>query len=104
MIQIKQENLFKSILDIFTIFELIINQQDWIYYYSFTQLKDEPESVPWAEALSERAELHSETASRAMLGKQLEQCQNRASQLEQESEKWRLETQLLKLRHKKVCL
>ncbi|PSN56891.1 Protein phosphatase 1 regulatory subunit 21 [Blattella germanica] len=65
--------------------------------------KEESPSVPYEEALREHDELKSNALSRESLTEQLTSCRQRATKLEQDKEHWRLEYQLLQLRHcKKV--
>ncbi|XP_068084840.1 protein phosphatase 1 regulatory subunit 21 [Anabrus simplex] len=61
--------------------------------------QDESPSVPYDEALREREEMRSSAVSQESLTEQLASCRQRATKLEQDKEHWRLEYQLLQLRH-----
>lgn len=65
--------------------------------------QEESPSVPYEDALREHEEVKSNALSCDSLNEQLTKCRQRATKLEQDKEHWRLEYQLLQLRHcKKV--
>ncbi|KAJ9600198.1 hypothetical protein L9F63_009532, partial [Diploptera punctata] len=65
--------------------------------------QEESPSVPYEDALREHDEVKTNALSRESLTEQLTSCRQRATKLEQDKEHWRLEYQLLQLRHcKKV--
>ncbi|KAG7462670.1 hypothetical protein MATL_G00187260 [Megalops atlanticus] len=63
--------------------------------------KPRPESVPYAEALTNRRVLTSSTESREGLTQQVQQSQEKIARLEQEKEHWLLEAQLGRVRLEK---
>ncbi|XP_036402582.1 protein phosphatase 1 regulatory subunit 21 [Megalops cyprinoides] len=63
--------------------------------------KSRPESVPYAEALTNRRVLTSSTESREGLTQQVQQSQEKIARLEQEKEHWLLEAQLGRVRLEK---
>jgi protein phosphatase 1 regulatory subunit 21 len=63
--------------------------------------QEECPSVPYEDALREH-EVKSNALSCDSLNEQLINCRQRATKLEQDKEHWRLEYQLLQLRHCKV--
>ena len=64
--------------------------------------QEESPSVPYEDALREHDEVKSNALSCDTLNEQLTKCRQRATKLEQDKEHWRLEYQLLQLRHCKV--
>ncbi|KAJ4450485.1 hypothetical protein ANN_01910 [Periplaneta americana] len=61
--------------------------------------QEESPSVPYEEALRDHEEVKSNALSCDSLNEQLVSCRQRATKLEQDKEHWRLEYQLLQLRH-----
>ncbi|PNF18775.1 Protein phosphatase 1 regulatory subunit 21 [Cryptotermes secundus] len=72
-----------------------------LYVSSLDQ--EESPSIPYEDALQEHEEVKSNALSCDSLNEQLTKCRQQATKLEQDKEHWRLEYQLLQLRHcKKV--
>ncbi|XP_078720797.1 protein phosphatase 1 regulatory subunit 21 isoform X3 [Lampetra fluviatilis] len=69
--------------------------------YMFTIQQSPPDSVPYEEAMANRAVLLSSTESREGLAQQVLQTQEKLLRLEQEKEHWLLETQLAQARFEK---
>ncbi|KAI1894511.1 hypothetical protein AGOR_G00116550 [Albula goreensis] len=69
--------------------------------YMLAIRKSKAESVPYAEALSNRRVLTSSTESREGLTQQVQQSQEKIARLEQEKEHWLLEAQLGRVRLEK---
>nr|XP_032812128.1 protein phosphatase 1 regulatory subunit 21 isoform X1 [Petromyzon marinus]XP_032812129.1 protein phosphatase 1 regulatory subunit 21 isoform X1 [Petromyzon marinus] len=69
--------------------------------YMFTIQQPPPDSVPYEEAMANRAVLLSSTESREGLAQQVLQTQEKLLRLEQEKEHWLLETQLAQARFEK---
>ncbi|GAA6083444.1 protein phosphatase 1 regulatory subunit 21 [Tachysurus ichikawai] len=69
--------------------------------YILALRRPRPESVPYAEALSNRRILTSSTESREGLMQQVQQSQEKIARLEQEKEHWLLEVQLGRVRLEK---
>ncbi|XP_063222531.1 protein phosphatase 1 regulatory subunit 21 [Bacillus rossius redtenbacheri] len=63
--------------------------------------QEEPPSVPYDDALREREQMRSTVSSMRALQSQLLDAQQRVARLDQEKEHWKLEFQLLELRHSK---
>ncbi|KAG1666422.1 Protein phosphatase 1 regulatory subunit 21 [Nymphon striatum] len=63
--------------------------------------EDEPECVPYEEALKHQEILNSSSESREGLAKQLQTMQDKVHKLEQAKEHWMLEFQLLEIKHER---